>query len=458
MTIPSHTDKHDFGKELNRLLSPSHPVQTIEFLKGRERELTAIERALFAEGRHIFIFGDRGVGKSSLAATAAYQYQSSDGKPIFVSAAHDATFQTIIANIANKALGRSKTEAVKNSESIGLEWHGLKWAAGQEVNPVDVASRIPSVSDAAELLYEVGMRHSQKPIVVIDEFDTLGSAEERNKFAHLLKHLGDKNANIKIIFTGIGSSLEELLGAHLSAYRQLAQIELPRLGFDARREIVENTAASFGMSLDNEIEWRIPMISDGYPYYVHLMTEHMLWAAFDDPKEVHTLTWGHHVDGLQSAIALISGELKKPYQRAVMYRDSEVEDVVWSTAVGEDLERQLSDMYEAYRVVARQRERLAVLESTEYSEAVRRLKEPGYGSILAQVKGRPRWYTYNEKMLRGYVRMQAAAQGIELSQEREAPRPIMHVSNVRTGFHGPSIPKGVNVHRGMLGDDEQSED
>jgi len=70
-------DKHHFGIRLNEVLFASQPIQSIEHLYGRAPELDRIEKALFAPGRHIFIYGDRGVGKSSLAATAANQYQDS---------------------------------------------------------------------------------------------------------------------------------------------------------------------------------------------------------------------------------------------------------------------------------------------------------------------------------------------------------------------------------------------
>jgi len=73
-----------------------------------------------------------------------------------------------------------------------------------------------------------------------------------------------------------------------------------------------------------------------------------------------------------------------------------------------------------------------------------------------QVTNRPGWYTYTERMLRGYVRMQAEANGIELSGEREAPRQMMHVpANVRTGTHGPSIPRGVRQNKPIGKDDEE---
>lgn len=454
MTISGYSTETEFGEAINQLLSPSRPIQSIQFLRGREEELKNIGRALLADGRHVFIYGDRGVGKSSLAATAARQYQSTDAEPIAVTSGRDDTFKTVVANIANLALGRSKTQTTSQSKNLGFEWRGLKWSAGQEINPTDIMERINSIGDAAQLLHEVGPRHSQKPIVVIDEFDTLGNLEERNKFAYLLKHLGDLGANIKIIFTGVGRSLDEIVGAHASAHRQLEQVELYRLGWDARKEIVQSTVASFGLTVDNIIEWRIPMVSDGYPYYVHLMTERMLWAAFDDALEVHNLGPDHFLNGLRSAITSIHAELKKPYEKAVFNRSDFVEEVLWSTADGFNIDRQLSDMYATYKYIAEKRGYTEFMDSKQYSAQVRKLKNASHGSILSQIEKRPRWYTYTEKMLRGYVRMQAEANGVELRGEREAPKQIMHIGNARTGSYGSAPPKGVQLGRRKADDDD----
>lgn len=204
MTISRYT-KAAFGAELNRVLSPSKPISTLERLHGRQHDLDTIEQALFADGRHVFVYGDRGVGKSSLAHTAAYQYQSSDAAPIIVDGSQDDTFKTIIAAIVTKALKRSKTARQTVRRAQSFTWHGLRFGSDIEVTPLDILAQIQSIGDAAELLTQVAEFHSERPIVVLDEFDTIAAVDERNKFASLLKHLGDQAVNLKFIFTGVGS-------------------------------------------------------------------------------------------------------------------------------------------------------------------------------------------------------------------------------------------------------------
>jgi len=184
----------------------------------------------------------------------------------------DATFKTIIANVANIALGRSRTENIKRQETFGAEWRGLKFGSGVEISTLDISTQIQSVGDAVELLKQVALRHSEKPIVVLDEFDAIKDLAERTKFAELLKQLGDQSINLKFIFTGIGNSIDELVGAHPSAFRQLETVELPRLGWNARRAIVKRAVHAFGLSIDDDVNWRIAIVSDGFPYYVHLIT------------------------------------------------------------------------------------------------------------------------------------------------------------------------------------------
>lgn len=118
-------DQQDFGKRIHEVLFPSAPIRSIEFLFGRDDQLGRISKALMAPGRQIFIYGERGVGKSSLAEVAALQYQSSDADIIQVSCSSDATFQSVVwelikrTNTESRATVSVKAEANAKAAFLG---------------------------------------------------------------------------------------------------------------------------------------------------------------------------------------------------------------------------------------------------------------------------------------------------------------------------------------------------
>lgn len=457
--ISTYADRDTFGRTLNTVVSPSQPIQTIEQLFGREKELDRIEKALYAPGRHIFIYGDRGVGKSSLAATAATQYQSVDAPYLDVSCAPDTTLNALVANIAHKTLETSFVSNTSRNDKLLVGCRFLKYETSSSITPKDLHQEIRSLSDAVEVLREVSLLHSEKPIVVLDEFDRIASHAERNLFADLLKHLGDKKVPLKFIFTGVGVALEELLGAHHSAIRQLETIELPKLGWDARWDIVLNAARIFRIDVPKDIYIRIAAVSDGYPYYVHLITEKLLWNIFEDSAEVTKVTWDHYHRALRDAIDSISAELKRPYEMAVRQRSGDYEEVIWATADDDQLYRYLADMYDSYKSVMKERQKLDSLKQPldyeKFCSRIRSLRSESCGSVL--VSNNKGLYSYREKMLRGYVRMQAEAHGVRLMGGSAKPteKQYMHVpSRLSTGYRHPSLPKGATF--GHVREDEES--
>jgi len=447
MAIPGY-DRQRFAAQLNAVVSPAQPIHSIEHLFGRTSELDRIEKALFAPGRHVFIYGDRGVGKSSLAATAANLYQSSDADYIDVSCSPDATFSGVIANVAFQALNASRLTRTQTRDTAGVRLRYLNLERASETSLQDLYTEIHNLIDAVEVLREVAAIHSQSPIVVVDEFDRMASAQERAKFADLLKHLGDKRIPLKFIFTGIAKTLDELLGAHQSAIRQLETIELPKLNWNARWNILLDAARAFSINVDRNLYVRVAAVSDGYPYYVHLITEKILWRVFEDPQETDAITWEHYHAALQDAIHSISAELKRPYEMAIMQRSGDYEEVLWSTADSEWLQRYLKDMYSSYLYIMRQGTKTP-LDYEKYSSRIRNLRKPACGSILVS-ENKQGLYSYREKMLRGYVRMQAEAHGIELIGEQSAPseKQVMRVpARASSGYFQSTIPPGVHFDR-----------
>ncbi|KPA98213.1 ATP-binding protein [Pseudomonas asplenii] len=437
-------DKREFGRKLNEVVSPSRPILSVEHLIGREKELDRIEKALMAHGRNVFIFGERGVGKSSLAATAANQWQSSDNGYIDVSCAPDSTVKSIVANIASQAIKRAWVSSIKLTEEASVKFKWLSYSLKSESTPVDFSTKITNLGDAIDVLKEVALLHSDSPVVVVDEVDRMSSDSEIDMLADLLKQMGDKQVPLKFIFTGVGSTLNEILGFHRSAIRQLETIELPKLSWDARWDIAIAALKEFGVGISKDICVRIAAVSDGYPYYVHLIVEKLLWILFEKDEIVKDVKWEDYFSALDVAIQSISAELARPYELAINQRTQDYEEVLWSTSADEWQGAYMSSMHLRYQNIMKQMENKEPLKYDIYTARIRNLLKPEYGQIL--VKGTKQgYYHFREKMLRGYIRMQAEANRIEIISE-EASANIKYYIRVpakNVGYFKSEAPKGM---------------
>ncbi|MGZ3241651.1 MAG: ATP-binding protein [Burkholderiaceae bacterium] len=449
MAIKSYTEEA-FAQKLDLVLSASRPIQSEEHLFGRDQELDRIKKALYISGRHVFIYGDRGVGKSSLAATAANQYQSADSEYLDIGCGPDSTLFGIVANIAYQAMSASRLNKSKVTTTAGIEFKFLRFSQSSEITRYDLHAEIHSLMDAVEVLKEVAALHSQKPIVVLDEFDRISDQSQRELFADLLKQIGDKKVGLKFIFTGVAKTLSEILTAHHSAIRQLETVELSRLSWEGRWEIIDSAINAFGLTIDKEVRIRIAAVSDGFPFYVHLLMEKILWAIFENPELLTHIEADHYQIGLANAIASINAELKRPYELVMNRPSGELEEILWSTADSEFLDRYLADMYESYKYVIKQRRGSETVEYQKYGNLIRSLKTIKFEEILIADPNRPGLYAYREKMFRGYVRMQAESHGVELAGEavEKATKQVMHVAaSAGRGYRGSKPPPGVNMGR-----------
>src|SRR6266404_1155030 len=100
MTIRGVTDE-DLKRILSENLTPSDSIKTPERLFGREKTLTTIDRAFSSPGRQIFVYGDRGVGKTSLALTTAYLHTGIENLPVYVMCGKTNNFGQTIQAIGN---------------------------------------------------------------------------------------------------------------------------------------------------------------------------------------------------------------------------------------------------------------------------------------------------------------------------------------------------------------------
>lgn len=407
-------------------LTPSLHITTAERLYGRERKLVEIERAFSSPGRHIFIHGDRGVGKTSLALTAAKLRQAGSEEPIYILCSTRSDFGDIILAIGNAAVPvRERLETEGSSAKLGANVAGF--GANFEKGRTGRADlqKPTDINAAIDIMRYVLERRTQPPVIVIDELERLVRDEDKIQLAEFINSLSSAAPEIKIILAGIGSTVEELLGAHQSAVRKLENIALERLRHDELWKIITSVAEELSVDIDKDALIRISILSDGFPHYVHLIGEALFWSMFDDIKEVKSCTPEHFKEGVRGALERTEAEHKSIYQKATQKtkNSTEYEHALWALADRSDSRRQLTSIYDdSYAEIVKQTllSDSEKLKREQFNQRLLVLRTENHGNVI--VGHGAGWFSFKENILRGYVRLVAENKGIKLARDNHIPR------------------------------------
>ena len=255
----------------NSVFTPGYPVRQKDLFSGRTQQLQRIVEALTAPGRHPVIFGQRGVGKTSLANILGEAVRgivaikvSCDGADNFPS-----IWNRVLANASmtfkQKAFGFTGEESKKIitlGEALG---HDASTAKAAEI---------------AELLRKV----PQYCVVILDEFDKVADQNTKAIFADLIKILSDTAALVTMVVVGVADNVHELIGEHPSIERNLLQVELPLMSDAEIKSIVETGLQRLGIRAQPGTLDQIPVLAGGYPHYAHLLGLCAAKACFENEQ------------------------------------------------------------------------------------------------------------------------------------------------------------------------------
>ena len=201
-------------------------------------------------------------------------------------------------------------------------------------------------------------------------------------------------------------------------------VELERLDDMALWEIMYRAERIVGVPIDRETVLRTAILSDGFPYFVHLVTEYMLWDAFNAPEIRKCVTVEDFGNAISSAIPHADSVLRDTYSKATKkYKHSEeYEDVLWSYADSPTLSRQSNDVYQnSYKKIFDRRDKIRlekkedskpIMTKEQFDQRLAKLKTDSHANIL-HWRGAG-WYEFRENMMRGFVRIKAMEAGVDL--------------------------------------------
>jgi hypothetical protein len=436
MTIGPFIDD-EFEARLREAFSTS-PLHSRVMLKGRDRELERAVFGLASHGKATFVVGDRGVGKTSLAQTCAITLTNGERRPIFELSCDKG--QELFRIIREMSRALVEYDPFANPAQTSLSFKVGPIGYDRKVQPAVAVPLPDSINDAIQILGSALERWRsasgfEVPVVIIDEFDRL--EKDKELFGDFIKQVGDRAVAIRLVFCGVAHELSELLGSHPSAPRHITTVLLDRLGWDPRMQIVQDAAKLLDVEFQRDHIFRMAAISDGYPYYIHLIgTEAVRVHHYSQASGRNTISSDEFNEAVARSVENTMLDLKRLYDDATkkytssdeaVATVSENELVLWAAASHPDLERSGTAIFQDYVRLKQilQRQGRANSEASETSEKEHRrlfnnrlqaLKRNTHGEVLKSEKRG--WYYFEQPMLRGYCRLVAHRKtGIELGRE-----------------------------------------
>lgn len=417
MSIPGVTDEI-LKQILSENLTPSDSIRTPDRLFGREKTLRDIDRAFSSQGRQVFIFGDRGVGKTSLALTAAYLHTGIENDPIYVMCGKTNNFGQTIQAIGNATIPVEKRlERLSTGGAFNLSVGGFGVGMTDPTNQSAGIAAPQSLTEALDIIRYVGSKRQNTTIIIVDELERVEGDNEREKFAEFIRNIPELNANVRFIFCGIMHDVDQLLTSHPSAGRILETIELKRLNHSDLWKILTVVAEKLHIELQQEALIRIGQISDGFPHYVHLIGEALFWSMFDDPNETKRSAPSHYKAGITGALQRVESALRVQYEKATKKtrNTADYEEALWALADSTSDKRQISEIFESsYKWIMAKRTSRSALRREQLNQRYLSLKKESHSHIVAGYGSG--WFAFRENIMRGYVRMRAEAEGINLGR------------------------------------------
>lgn len=249
---------------VRNVFTPHTPINQENLFRGRSSEVHQILSTLNTPGQHVLLFGDRGVGKSSLANIASSKLIKITGKELIIKRCSKSdTFISIFEEVLKKCGVDLSISTQKHTNNWALSQIGLGYQRCIERNGVIDRAQSPSwVCDKIK---------DNKILLLIDEFDAISSNDDKHKIAELIKLLSDSNSSFKIFIVGIAESAEELTAGHPSVQRCLKEIKLSKMSMRELIDIISTGSNSLNLNFTRDAKFRICRLSSGYPHFTHLI-------------------------------------------------------------------------------------------------------------------------------------------------------------------------------------------
>lgn len=320
--------------EINAKESPFYPGKPvpIEYFTARISEIERLERSikqtLSGRNENIFIMGERGIGKSSLAAFIHYIAEKEYdfiGTHCYLGGARDLNemvrliFQRLFQEVKEKSI----FEKLKNIfddyiKEVKLFGMGVEFTKNPSKLHTILDNFLPTIRKINETI-----KDNKKGIILI--LDDLNGISRVTEFAHFLKSFVDELATSRnplpllIIFVGIPEIIENMVRHQPSVTRIFDIIDLFPMGKSESRKFFINNFNKVNISVSEDALYYMVDFSGGFPMLMHELGDAIFWLNKDNHIDEDDA-----IDGLIEAAEIVGRKHLDPqvYQvlRSETYR------------------------------------------------------------------------------------------------------------------------------------------
>ncbi|WP_455133632.1 AAA family ATPase [Microbacterium aurum] len=254
--------------------SPTAPISQRDLFAGRTEQMIALIDAVDEAGQHIVLFGERGVGKTSLAAVTSNMLGGS-ALSVRVNCQNGDTFSTVWKRAFQEISITSQVDSA-----------GFGSNPRQTVQSILVALDLPDELSPDHVRATLTLLARDRAVVVFfDEFDRMQDGAVHGQFADAIKTLSDQGVRATIVIVGVADNVSDLVSEHASVERALAQINMPRMSVGELSLIVTRGLETTEMTIDPSALSRITKLSQGLPHYTHLLAQQAALSAVSEGRD-----------------------------------------------------------------------------------------------------------------------------------------------------------------------------
>ncbi len=257
--------------KLLEYFTPSQPVSDRKRFAGRSDVLSSVIRAIEEQRLHVIVYGERGLGKTSLMHVLTQAAREARYLVVYVSCGADSSFDEVFRTVAahvpmlfHSTVGPTSPEVEKGKTLAEL------------LTPTPISPRA-----ASDILAKVV---GTRVVVVLDEFDRAHSKEFRQDMAELIKNLSDRLVRVQMVIAGVAGNLTELLEHIPSIQRNIFALQIPWMPPAEIRALIRNGGQMCGLSFDETSESAIVSTAHGSPYLATLLGHHAAMNAIDGQR------------------------------------------------------------------------------------------------------------------------------------------------------------------------------